>query len=700
MSKKWVHHTWSTLLLASLLVSGCTTGETKSSTSADSALVSEASPNTGDTSAVAAEDAGTAGELPAVAEVVSYEADDAYSDWTMDGATEVALSGNGATIDGDGATADGSTVTISSAGTYVLSGTLTDGQIVVDSAGDGTVRLVLNGVSLSSSTSAPIYIKAADKAVISLQEGTENRVVDAETYVYADAATDEPDAAIFSKDDLTINGSGSLYVHGRYNNGITSKDDLKIVGGILEIDAVDDGIKGKDLVAVQAGDLTIRAAADAIKTTNDTDEDKGYIAISGGSFTLVSGNDGMQAERAALIEGGTFDIVAGGGKTEVSDAADAPSTKGIKGVLGIRIAAGELVIDAADDALHSNGAIEIAGGTMKLATGDDGIHADESIDISDGIITITDSYEGIESNKIAISGGEIDLVSSDDGINAASGSASETGGGRPGAGSTLSVSGGYVVVDAGGDGLDANGSIEMSGGTVLVNGPTNNGNGALDYDGTFTMSGGVVIAAGSSGMAQATSDASTQPSILMTYPQSQPAGTLVQLEDSDGRTIVTFAPTKAYQSVVISTPELQQGGSYTLYSGGSDTGVAVGGLYSGGTYSGGTEVVSFEIASSVTWLDQNGVTEARSGMFGGMGGGQGGGPGMRGQGRGGEGRMPPEGMEEMTPPEGMEGMTRPEGMEGMEGMSSPDGTFPEGGDRPSMRDERAGAEAQSSESAS
>ncbi len=214
------------------------------------------------------------------------------------------------------------------------------------------------------------------------------------------------------------------------------------------------------------------------------------------------------------------------------------------------------------------------------------------------------------------------------------GASAPGGGGNPfsatASGNKLVISGGYLSVDAQGDGLDANGSIEMSGGTVIVNGPTVNGNGPLDYDGTFIMTGGFLVAAGSAGMAQAASDTSTQYGVMMTYTQAQQAGTLVSLQDADGQSIVAFAPTKSYQSLYISSPELTKGGTYTLYSGGTSTGTATNGLYKDGSVQDGAKVVSFEISAINTWLNESGVTKARSGMMGGPGGqggrfGQGGG---------------------------------------------------------------------------
>jgi hypothetical protein len=618
-----------------------------------------------------------------LSDLVTFDEDDSNTSWTADQSTDIALAGTSAVVEGAGAESKDGSVAIIAAGTYVLSGKLSDGQIVINNQDDGIVHLVLNGVNITDSDSAAIYIKEAGKVIITLEDGTENSVSDGATYVYADDTTDEPSAAIFSKADLTINGTGKLSVSANYNDGITSKDDLKIMSGILEIQAADDGIVGKDLVAVQDGSISITAEGDGIKSTNDTETDKGFIGITAGTFDIQAGNDGIQAETALVIDGGTYTLVTGGGNengevktgdpgagmgmrgnrgqgtggqapgttdTSTSEAkpetmpeasqqeasttsttaeSETVSTKGLKAGGDISVNNGTFNIDSADDAVHSNSNIAIAAGEFNIKTGDDGVHADALVAISGGKIDITKSYEGIEGANIAMSGGEAHVVSSDDGVNVAGGNDEVTVGGGPqeqdqfsdAAANVLTISGGTLTVDATGDGLDSNGSIVMSGGTVIVNGPTNGGNGALDYDGSFEQSGGTLIAAGSSGMAQATSDTSSQHAVSMTFPQIQKAGALVHLEDSEGNTILTFAPSKDYQSLVMSSPDLKDGGSYTLYLGGTSTGSEANGLYTDGEYTGGTKVVTFEITSSVTWLNESGVTTANTNQGPGGGGG-------------------------------------------------------------------------------
>jgi hypothetical protein len=618
--------------------------------------------------------------------VVTYDKEDTYTDWKSQNPNYIELSGTTATVKGSGAEVKNSKVTITAAGTYVISGKLDNGQIIVDVQDKGTVRLVLNGAEINSADNAPIYAKKAEKTIISLEAGTQNSVVDGTKYTLADASTNEPSAAIFSKNNLVINGTGKLTVKANYKDGITSKDDLKVLEGNLQITAADDGLVGRDLLAVKQGTITVTSGGDAMKSSNDTDTTKGIVAIENGTFNLKAEKDGIQAETSVLIADGTFNITSGGGSvngvkkaeesfggqmggqrgqmggqpgdkgntssnvnsnnnsstksntnsnTTTTSTTETESKKGIKAVSDIGIAGGTFNIDSADDSLHSNNNAVIEGGNFTITAGDDGVHADATLAIKGGKVNITKSYEGIESSVITISDGEIHVTSSDDGINASGAESSSVNGG-PGQNNSassssnkLNINGGYVSVNASGDGLDANGAIAITKGTVIVSGPTANDNSALDYDSTFEMTGGFLITGGSSGMAMAPSDSSTQYSIAMTFPQTQKAGTIVNLQDSKGNSIATFAPAKDYQTVVISSPELKKGESYTIYSGGSSTGTVTDGLYKDGKYTNGTKVVSFTTSNSVTWVNESGVTTAKSGMPG--GGGQGGPGGMGGQ---------------------------------------------------------------------
>lgn len=691
-------------LLCALLATGC------SSKAADTTAAGASDAAASATTSASGAASAAAVKLASLnaTELAGFSDKDEQTGWSADSSTTITLSASGASVDGTGAKADGGVVTISEAGTYVVSGTTTDGQLAVDAPEDADVHLVLNGVSITNNDGPAIYVKAADKTVVTLQEGTENAVNDGAPY--ADTSEDAPTAAIYSKGDMTINGTGKLTVQGNANDGITSKDDLKIIGGTIAVKAADDGIIGRDLLAVKDGSITIEAGGDGMKSTNDTETDKGNVAIVGGTFNITSENDGIQAAASLAIGGGTFDLVTGGGsaastkshqdeppggfgghtgpgqgqdqgqeanttsgtsgtsgtqdqppeppqgqvpdqasdqtqggsQTQSQDSSsssssdtESSSAKALKATGDIAIADGKFTIDAADDAIHSKANAAIMGGQYTLSSGDDGIHAGSGLSISGGTIDIAKSYEGIEGIDIAISGGEIHLVASDDGVNVSGSAGSSAAGGQGGPGGgdgatdgVLAISGGYIYVDAVGDGLDSNGSVTMSGGTAIVNGPTNSGNGALDYNGTFEQSGGTLIAAGAAGMDQAPSDDSSQTAVHMTFPSTLDVGTLVTLTDSSGKAVVAYAPAKTFSSIVISSPDLKAGEEYSISTGGTSTGSATDGLYDGGSVSGSTKVVTFKLGDKVTYVNESGITTANTG--GGFGGHGGGGRGMGG----------------------------------------------------------------------
>ncbi len=591
--------------------------------------------------------------------------------------------GDSISVEGEGVSVENDKVIINSVGTYEITGTLNDGQIVVNAGDEDNVKLVLNGANISCSNSAPIYVMNAKNAYVVLANGSENVVTDGENYVYEDTTSDEPNATIFSKSDLFISGTGKLTVNSNFNNAVTSKDDLEIGEATIEITSVADGFRGKDSITIVSGNININATGDGMKSNNTEDTEKGYIEIQSGNINITSGEDGIQAETNLNILDGTINITSGGGSenvvktnsnnekmnfggekpsqdavsgasesmdnganntsansnnielinlaTETSSDSESTSMKGIKAGQKIKIDSGNININSADDSIHSNNTIEINGGIFNISSGDDGIHADSVIDLNSGTIDISKSYEGIEAETININDGDIKVVASDDGINAAGGNDGSSINGRPGQNNfassgkgNINLNGGKLVVDANGDGIDANGSIYMKDGIVIVNGPEDNGNGALDYDGTFEISGGTLIAAGSSGMAQSPSNSSTQNSVNVFTSVS--ASTLLHIEDESGNELITFAPSKNVQSVVISSPNIKTGTTYKVYTGGESTGTSDNGLYSGGSYSGGTEGDSFTVSSSVTTVGQS---------VGGMG--------VPGGGRGNQGGIPGQG---------------------------------------------------------
>lgn len=510
-------------------------------------------------------------------------------DYTVDstGATLITLKTTAIAVGGPGATASGSKVTIGKAGTYRITGTLTNGQIVVNTTDKADVKLIFDGIAVTNTTGAPVAVEQAEKVIVNLADGTKNSLTDGATYTLA-SGTDEPNAALFSKADLTLYGGGSLTVKANYNDGIASKDGLLIKSGTYAVSAKDDGIRGKDYLVVEDGTFTIEATGDGLKSDNEEDASRGYITIKKGTFGITAGADGIQAQTQLTIADGTFTLTTGGGsgKTVASTA----SAKGLKSAKNLTIDGGTFTISSADDAVHANNAVTVNKGTFAVSTADDAFHADNALTLNGGKIDITKSYEGLESLVITMTDGNVHLVSSDDGLNAA-GSAT---------GRFFSMKGGYLAISSGGDGVDVNGSAEMSGGTIIVNGPTANNNAALDYDGTFKITGGTLIATGSSGMAQVPGTASTQNSVLVGFTSTQPAGTLVRIESTDGKEALTFKPAKNFQSLAFSAPALVRGTTYNVLLGGSAVGTVTDGVYQNPTYTAGTKNSSFTVSAVVT----------------------------------------------------------------------------------------------------
>ncbi len=489
---------------------------------------------------------------------INFTDRDKSSEYDESSAVKITLNGSSAVVSGSEVNISGSTVTITSAGTYIISGSLSDGQIVIAASDSDKVQLVLNNAEINCNTSAAVYVKSADKVFVTLPAGTTNSLGGGTEYVQTDDNT--VDGVIFSKSDLTLNGTGTLKIDADYRHGIVTKDTLCITGGTYVIDAVKTCLAGKDGIKILDGSFTLTAGSKGLNSGNDDDAREGSIYIAGGTFTIKS----------------------------------------------------------EDDSIHADGSCIIAGGTYTIAAGDDGIHANYDTIITDGSITITDSYEGIEGRRITVSGGTINLTASDDGINAATGGSSdeqrmpggqkgEFGGfGRqkgadvqsqemqmpqdgqqpqemqaPASRSAsdddvyVKITGGTITVNAGGDGIDSNGNLYITGGTVYVAGPTSNGDGALDYEEEASITGGTLIAAGSSGMAQGMGSNSTQCSMLVNLSETIAAGSVISLKDSSGNVLISWTSPKQFSSVVISTAELAQGSTYALVTGDTQTEVTL-----------------------------------------------------------------------------------------------------------------------------
>ena len=497
----------------------------------------------------------------------------------------ITMSDSGAQISGSGAKAEGTTVTVTEAGVYSVTGGCSNGKIVIDAAKDAEVTLLLNGIELTSKSGPAIYCDNAGKFTLTLAQGTQNIISDTENYSF-DEGADEPDTAVFSREDTVINGTGALEVNGNYLGAIKCKDGLKICGGEISVNSVDDAVKGKDYLIVAGGKLKVTSGRDGLVSTNTKDEALGYINITGGEISITAQNDGIQAQTELIIDGGSISVVSGGGSStavrtdsgssrdgffggrgddfsqwENSTGETTESIKGIKAGRAITINSGVITVDSADDSVHSNGDITITGGSFELSSGDDGIHADGSLRVSEGDILIKRCYEGLEGLTVEIEGGTINLTASDDGINAAGES---TGGfGIADENCYISISGGSVTIDAGGDGIDSNGTIAMSGGVVMIFGPTDGGNGAIDYESSFALSGGTLAALGSAGMAAAPSTLS-QP-CLSIYSQVS-AGSSLEVRNAQGDAIISVVTPKNCESLIFSSAEMAVGEEYGIFA--------------------------------------------------------------------------------------------------------------------------------------
>ena len=532
------------------------------------------------------------------------------------------------------------TVKITAEGTYVVSGE--HESITVSAPDTAKVRIILKNATVSNTSGPAIYIESADKVFITACEGTVNTLSDGTSYT-GDFKDTNVDGTIFSKTDLTLNGVGTLNITGNCKCGVVSKDDLIICGLNLTVKSTGCALEGKDCVKIKDAAITVSAGGDGIRSTNTEKSNKGFVYIETGNIDITSGNDGIQAATVLKAANGSIKITAGGGaadtkqnsggrnmpgfggSTQTTD--DEESTKGLKAGSLILIDEGSFEVSSKEDSFHSNGDIEINGGSFTAAAGEDGFHADNNLIINGGSITVSQSYEGLEGQKVTVTGGNIDITASDDGINAAGSSSSSSTGGRPGSSDSnalITIDGGYIVVNASGDGIDSNGNIVISGGTLLVSGPADNGNGAFDYGGEATVGGGTVIFCGSSGMAQGFSDKSEQASFMYTLDSSASAGSSVALTDEKGNVLASFIPAKQYNNVVISTPSLKNGSSYKLVIGGTVSGADKNGFASSGSVSSAAQTLDIKLTGITTTFGNGGMSGGNmgGGNKGRLGGGQ------------------------------------------------------------------------------
>lgn len=386
-------------------------------------------------------------------------------------------------------------VTITEEGTYIITGTLSDGQIVIEVEDTEKVHLVLDNVEISCSDSAAIYIKSGDKVFITLAEDSYNMLSVVGEYNTEDE--NNVDGVIFAKSDLAFMGNGVLEINGEYGHGIVAKDDVVFTGGTYEITAASHGINANDSIRILDGTFTIESGKDGMQCENNEDATKGFIYIADGSFYIMAQQDGITASNILQIDGGTFEIYSGGGfdevlneitmgegsgnMTQVTDSL-AYSMKCLK-AFNIVVNDGELQIASYEDAIHANNDLTFNGGNLYILSGDDAVHADSTLTINDMELLIDESYEGIEGLYIYIHGGTLVVNAYDDAINATD----STG--------HLTITDGYIEISCVGDGLDSNGDLTIEGGDIVIdcNPIYSGGDGEVDVSGTISYTGGTIV---------------------------------------------------------------------------------------------------------------------------------------------------------------------------------------------------------------
>ncbi len=476
-------------------------------------------------------------------------------------------------ISGSGAKAVGNSVTINGGGTYRISGSGSQ-RIVLNS--DEDVALILDGVEISSDAGVPIESSGSASLKLTLAENSENIIVS------------QSRAAISCVGDITINGSGSLFVSGE--DGILSDGAVKLCDGSVELSAENNGISGGEYILCAGTDVDISSGAEGLVAS------VGYVNVTGGSLDVTAGGIGIDAAEAVFISGGDMQLRCGGGSSAVmliesgekypygrhggfyTDSAEeydfsnlvsgdgtAPISKmGIKSGGSVSISGGGVTIDSADDSISASDNVNLEGGSIVISSGDDAIRSEGSIIIVNGTLEVIKSYTALEALAVDIGGGEVKLTSCRDGIKAVGGNdmsfySSDNVGGEH----YVRISGGSVVIDAGGDGIDTGGTAAISGGEVTIFSSDDDSFGSLCYDDSFAISGGTLAAFGSDGLSKAPSMVAGSCLSMMA---ELTAGSEVTVADEDGAVLFSVKLPKGCSTVVFSSERLQKGKTYHLYS--------------------------------------------------------------------------------------------------------------------------------------
>ena len=434
--------------------------------------------------------------------------------------TVITIQNDTVSIKGNGATADEKTITISEAGTYQFSGKLSEGQIKLKT--EGNVNFIFDNFSLSNSKDAPIVGETGNLNIY-LNENTENTVSDQRA-----ANTEEEDnSGVSANAQNTEIRSNESTDTGAASN--TSDENASTKTDTSE-DTYDAAIYSENDITISGtGKLTVEGGYE------DAIHSKTNLTIENGTYTITASHHGLNAKKLLTVKDGSFDIT------------------------------------TVEDALHSKGDVTVEKGTIDINAGDDALHADNTLTVKDGTINIKNSNEGLEGITVNVEGGDIAISSTDDGINAAG--ESEDG---SSVNYAINISGGKIKIVPGGDGIDSNGDLNVSGGTIIVDGPSNGGNAPIDYDGTGTVTGGTILASGNSGMFQSFNGQNTQSSIVYYLSGSGNAGDSIKITDESGKEIFSSSDlTQSYNAVLYSSPELENGKTYKISAGSNEESVTI-----------------------------------------------------------------------------------------------------------------------------
>ena len=601
------------ILLCITLILTMLAGCTKSTSNADT---SNGAAEVDSTTAVETQNAAEA----ATADFSQSEEDmftdrDYESSYNESESIRIQLNGTSASASADSVKISGTTITITEEATYVISGTLNDGRIIVEADDTAKLQIVLNGININSENTAAFYVLSADKVFVTLADGTENVLSNGGTFESIDE--NNIDGAVYSRQDLTFNGSGTLTVTSPAGHGIVCKDDLVFTGGTYMVTSASHGLDANDSVRIAEASITMDAGKDGIHAENTEDASLGFVYILSGTMDIEAEGDGISAGAYLQVQDGTIHLLAGGGYengTSQSSASyggfkgggkpgrssvqavpeenstnmmpqeessrmttseeSSTSMKGLKAVSGILVSNGRITIDSADDSIHSDTSVIINGGTFELASGDDAVHAEDTLTITDCNMNISKSYEGLEAQELYVKGGTIVLNATDDGLNASGGTdSSDTTGGRDGmsgggkqssGNGVIEISGGNLTIYASGDGLDSNGTVTISDGYIYVANPTAGDTSIIDADVSPVITGGTFVSTGSTTMMAQTFASSSTQGVISCTTGAQSPGSVVTVKDSNGNSVISYEVEYSCAMVIISSQDIVKGDAYTL----------------------------------------------------------------------------------------------------------------------------------------